>query len=441
MALISRAKATMNDYSPNEFEDFLKEKSDQYLIYPSDEVWGNVEKKIHSGKAWIYVSVILLMLGISGSLVMFNVEEQKEIPAKTGQIAYRFIENDPIEKIYKQLHGITIAGERKGPSFHQHFNHNDTPIGPEILTTKNDQEILFEEFSGAGRVEIPYAALKLSNTKPKKLKSAVKPEKRNIISSTFETVMAKAKQISKNVTWQVYATPTSSYRKLTGFASATNFQYSSASFSTNSIFARDVNDAVRHKPGIGFEIGTAMFYPLTKRLSLKTGLQVNYNHYQIEAYSGFPEIATYGVNNVGFGGRVPINTISYYRNSDGYKAATLRNEHYMISMPVGLDYMLIGGKKINLSVASTIQPTYVFANYSYLISSNLKNYAKEPSLNRRWNINAAFEASLNIQQGNYKWSLSPQYRYQLISSFKNKYPIKENLLDIGLKVGIIKTIR
>jgi hypothetical protein len=110
-------------------------------------------------------------------------------------------------------------------------------------------------------------------------------------------------------------------------------------------------------------------------------------------------------------------------------------------MPVGLDYMLIGGKKINLSVASTIQPTYVFANYSYLISSNLKNYAKEPSLNRRWNINAAFEASLNIQQGNYKWSFSPQYRYQLISSFKNKYPIKENLLDIGLKVGITKTIR
>lgn len=92
-------------------------------------------------------------------------------------------------------------------------------------------------------------------------------------------------------------------------------------------------------------------------------------------------------------------------------------------------------------MATTLQPTYVFANYSYLISTNLRNYAKEPTLNRHWNVNAAVEANLNIDKGGYKWSIGPQFRYQLMSSFKNKYPITENLMDFGIKVGVIKTIK
>jgi hypothetical protein len=102
---------------------------------------------------------------------------------------------------------------------------------------------------------------------------------------------------------------------------------------------------------------------------------------------------------------------------------------------------MLGNKYINLTVGTSIQPTYVFANYSYLISTNLKNYAKAPYLNRRWNINSSVEASLNVQQGKIRWSFAPQFRYQLLSSFKEKYPIRENLTDMGIKVGIIRTIQ
>jgi len=79
--------------------------------------------------------------------------------------------------------------------------------------------------------------------------------------------------------------------------------------------------------------------------------------------------------------------------------------------------------------------------YSYLLSTDLKHYAKEPKLNRRWNMNAAIEANLNMQKGGFKWSIAPQFRYQMLSSFKSKYPIKENLMDLGIKVGVIKTIK
>lgn len=431
----------MNHYSQEELEKFLKERADQYLIYPSDPVWSNIERKLHPNRIWTYISLAFLMFGISGSLVMFNVEEQKEVPAKTGQIAYRFIESDPIEKSIKNLHSITVTAPRKNIHAEHFAGHNNTPVTPDEMAAAPAQDILLESFSDETAISIPETVLKLKGNRPKNIRPSIKAEMKRLFVSTYETVVAQAKKISKKASWQLYATPTVSYRKLTGQASSASYQYSTFSYSTNSVFARDVNDAVRHKPGIGLEIGTSMLYPLGKKLTLKTGLQLNYNQYQIEAYRGVPEIANYGMNNVGYGGRIPISTISYYRNADGYRPATLRNEHYMISMPIGLDLIVAGNKKTNFSIASSIQPTYVFANYSYLISSNLKNYAKEPSLNKRWNINSSFEANVNIQKGDYTLSFGPQFRYQMMSSFKNKYPIKENLMDMGLKLGVTRTIR
>jgi hypothetical protein len=273
------------------------------------------------------------------------------------------------------------------------------------------------------------------------LHSTVNPDKKNLIASTIESVIAKAKIIGKNAQWQFYLTPSLSYRRLEGKATSSTYQYTSFPYSTNSLFARDVNDAVKQHPYIGLELGTAMRYPLTNKLSLKTGLQFNYNQYKIDAYTGVPMLATYGMNNIGFGGRTPINTVSIYSNTDGYRKTTLKNEHILLSIPIGLEYLIAGNKNLNLSIASSIQPSYLIGNNAYLISTNLKNYAKEPTLSRRWNLNTAVEASLNFQSGSYRWSIAPQYRYQLLSSFKNKYPIKENLFDMGLKLGIIKTIR
>lgn len=200
-----------------------------------------------------------------------------------------------------------------------------------------------------------------------------------------------------------------------------------------------MKDAVIHKPGMGFEAGAALYYPITKNLRVKAGLQANYQQYEILASRGYPEIATYGMNNVGFTTQ-PINAVSNYINGNSYTSSvTLRNERFMISMPIGIDYKLIGNKMLHFSVASTIQPTYVLNSSAYLISTNLRNYAKAPSLNRRWNINTGIEANVHFQKGSYKWSVGPQFRYQLLHSFTDRYPIKENLYDIGLRVGIMKT--
>lgn len=428
----------MRNYSSDELEDLLKERSDQYLIYPSDQVWNNIQKNLYPNRFWTYVSIGFLLLCISGGLVFQTTKELVEVPAPTGQIAYQFIANDPLEKAYKNLESISVNSRK------YNYDHSNKLI-QQVRVDQRNIDISSESTEGSiynsEKIELPASVLAISKEiQDRNAALNMKPAKKNFLSNAFESVVAQAIRISKKASWQFYITPTASYRLLQGKASNSNFQYASFPYSTNSSFAVNVNDAVNHKAGMGLELGTSMLYPLSRKLTLKTGLQFNYNHYQIEAFKGMPEIATYGMNNLGYGASLPISTMSYYRNGDGYYTTTLRNEHYMISMPIGLEYVVAGNNKINLSIASSLQPTYVFTNYSYLISTNLKNYAKEPSLNRRFNINSAVEAALNVQSGGYKFSVAPQYRYQLISSFKNRYPIKENLWDMGVKLSISKTL-
>ena len=421
----------------DELEDLLKERSDQYLLYPSDRVWNNIQKELHPNRALRYgLLVLFLFLGTTTAIVV-NKKKASYASSPLGQVAAKFMERDLIAESSDHFNGTntSITTKNKYNFFQSSHDHNGMSTVAELAYSgQKDMTVqLPEQLKNIEPILIPEVNKPAITDLPKE-------EKKSSISSAIESVMEQAKKIKKNASWQIYATPTMGYRRLSGEASRSNYQYSVFSLSTNAAFARNVKDAVSHKPGMGFEIGTAMFYPLSKKLNFKAGLQANYNHYQIEAFSAIPEIANYGMNNYGFGS-YPISAVSFYRNNGGYSPAILRNEHYMVSIPVGIDYEVAGTKKLNFSVASTIQPTYVFANYSYLLSTDLKHYAKEPTLNRRWNMNAAIEANLNMEKGGFKWSIAPQFRYQMLSSFKSKYPIKENLMDFGIKVGVIKTIK
>lgn len=432
----------MKQNAPEELEELLRERSEQYLLYPSDKVWSNISKELHPNRSWIYVSMIILLFLGGTTIVMFNKQEKASWVNDRSLITMSpLMVNTPSEKlILNTLNEPETDFSVPKISRKQGLGNR---VGLSMTTPMKSVMIRDEEINKKDLV-VPYNNIGSLPSLEKNLSfpnlKGIKVEKKNIFASAMDNIIDQAKKIGKYAKWQIYITPTMGYRKLDGKASSLAYNYSSYSLSTNAIFARDVNDAVSHSPGMGFEVGASMNYPLTKRLTFKAGLQANYNHYQINAYESVPEIANYGYNNLSYGG-IPISAVSTYSSTTGYSKATLRNEHYMISIPIGIDYRVAGNQKLNFSLASTIQPTYVFTNYSYLISTNLRNYAKEPSLNRNWNINSAVEANLNFEKGDYKWSIGPQFRYQLFSSFKDKYPISENLMDMGIKVGIIKTIK
>jgi hypothetical protein len=431
----------MEKYSPEEFENILKEKSDQYMLYPSDRVWNNILDKLHPFRRVKYFSLLLLFLTAATTAIILSDQESRLAIAQNERISHAFMKNNHFEELSNNQNNeqtkFTSSGTRNQKQI--------SAAAGEVIG--NAQRLAANIELGTKKITLPIpnqisvAENSLQQSINDVLAEQEKKEgEKHNISNALENVIEKAKKIKKNARWQLYVTPSISYRSLSGQASKSVYQYSQYFLATNAPFARDVKDAVNHSPGIGLEVGASMYYPITKRLSFKAGFQANYNQYKIKAFSSVPEIATYGMNNFR-AGSIPINAVSVYRNNAGYSNATLRNEHYMLSIPIGFDYRILGNKKVNLSVASTIQPSYIFANYSYLISTNLRNYAKAPDLNRKLNVNGAMEASLNFNSGGFKWSIGPQYRYQLMSSFKNKYPIRENLMDFGIKLGVIKTIK
>jgi hypothetical protein len=268
------------------------------------------------------------------------------------------------------------------------------------------------------------------------------PDSRSIVNppSKLNTLFTQVGRVGRKTSWQIYFAPSVSYRKLVGQASKYSFPYSGFPYSANFGFAQDVNDAVRHRPAPGMELGTALLYPLSRKMRVKAGLQFNFNSYQVEAYSYVPEIAPFGSNGPGSFANT-VNTTAYYRNFNGFDRTMLKNSRFMIALPLGLEFTLLGNDRIKFNVASTIQPTYVINNEAYLVSTNLKNYAQEPSLYRKWNVNAGAEAFLSVNTGSYSWVIGPQFRYQILSSYKNKYPIKEHLVDYGFKIGVNKRLR
>jgi hypothetical protein len=238
--------------------------------------------------------------------------------------------------------------------------------------------------------------------------------------------------------FEMYVTPSISYRRLTGNVS--NANYANMSVSGNFGYPSDVNAAVVHKPSMGVELGSALIYPVNKTFRFKVGLQLNYDQYRIQAYSYVPEMASFGASNAGYFS-TPINEVSFYRNFNGYSRTWLKNEHFMISMPVGVEMNLAGREnRVQFGISSSIQPTYMLNDNAYLISTNLKNYAEATSLYRNWNINGAIGAYLSVNTGPVKWVVGPQFRYQMLSSYTDNYPIREHLVEYGFKIAIRRSL-
>ncbi|HVK97702.1 MAG TPA: hypothetical protein VM368_07790, partial [Flavisolibacter sp.] len=238
---------------------------------------------------------------------------------------------------------------------------------------------------------------------------------------------------SSRLKWQFAFSPTISYRKL---GENTSYMRDISMQNAPSTFAPlyNVNNAVMHKPDIGFEIGVATKYSITDNVRVTGGLQFNINRYDIKAFSAPYSVATIRLNN---GSRMDsVRAFSNYSNTNGYSSDWLQNLYFQISAPIGVELKLRGDDKMSFGIATTIQPTYLIGERAYIITSDYKSYAQVPWLTRRWNVNSNFQTFVSYSAGKTKWQVGPQVRYQLLSSFISKYPVKENLFDFGLRVGI-----
>jgi hypothetical protein len=465
-----------SNFNNREFEQYVKRNADQYRMIPSEKVWKGINNALHTRRRWYGLGLALLLLLTGGSvtwvMVSYPVSKKQNISlVKNDQ------PNVPIQPVNPNQAPSDLTSEHISGllPFNKFNNQGNAPIqGDQIDVTVNQNAKFNAQSSLNTDNRINVSALPSEDLFPGI--QAEKNESFNFNIATIDnvtgddiTVAEKAlvnkpaeisekkytqnkevyfyplsiesvvnsyqpKKLNKKLTWQLYVAPTVSYRKLRENKS---YQSSSPINTTSYPFASlsDVNKAVVHKPDMGLEFGASARYPLTKNLKLRGGLQFNINRYDIKAFVFNGEQAT--INLSGGTGNNSVSTWTYYRNYSGFKSDWLKNFYFTVSAPIGAELKLFGNTKTNFGIAGTVQPTYILSDRAYLISTDYKNYAEVPWLIRHVNVNTSFETFISYTSRRTKWQVGPQVRYQVLSSFQNKYPIKENLFDFGLKVGII----
>lgn len=471
------------DFYNEDIEQLIKQKADQYKMYPSDKVWKGIHRSMHPRRKWYWFSFVLFLGAISYYTIMDMIAPPRngataEAKNPTSQTT---ISSNQKDKQAVVIPFVTTGKPQtqKGPvALKKHdIQFTDAqPVDNDPLAVPATDAFVFSPssvspahegklydfrtgrlkddlVSAAPAEKISLATDKAQSATPvidepaaepaaginlKNLEVVADNEDSKKISwlqqnASYELAVPKMQRLS----WQLSFSPTMNYRKLAG-SQYTRIHSDAKNIPIAQNITGSPDELVRHKPALGLEIGSHFIYTLNKTFAVRAGFQFNYSRYDIQAYSSYiTEEATIALNR----NADPIKNYTNIRNFGGDHVQELRNQYFQVSIPLGVEWRLLGNDKLQLGVAGTVQPTYLINRNTYLITTDFKNYTQEPSLLRKWNFNTSAEAFIAYKTGDLKWQVGPQFRYQLFSTYIKEYPITEHLMEFGIKIGVAKTIR
>jgi cytoskeletal protein RodZ len=448
----------------DEFEKQLKEKSDQFKMYPSDKIWNEVYSNLHTRRRRFIAGMTVLIGGIlvlAGSQLIFpskNVSS-KSISAKI---------NEPVKTTAGgETHKFTADNFTASQS-----DRTNNPPASSSGLTEDEPFILGKSLSSESQTistetrPSQGAAIQTSSRiKPMQAavvtvsaKSPASPDMQELTSYEPESVNnARVNPLSpelspeKSVTqlshirndrfsWEIYIAPTVNTHYLYGL----NYQTMSQSVQSTPIrvgYFTNVNGLVDNTPLLGYDVGGNILYRITRNISLKAGLAFSFSRYYIKTYNSNSPQASSTLNS--YLGYIADSLLNYNSGGSGINKNPqhYQNRYYQLSLPVGFEMKVAGKGKIQLHLGATIQPSYLLNTDSYVLSEDYNSYIKDPQAFRRWNLNVGGEAYISYAVGKIRWELGPQVKYQLFSTYKNSSPLQENMLNYGIRIGISKTIR
>lgn len=416
-------------------------------MHPSPDVWTSISRRLHQRrrKTGFVTGAFLLVTSFLGYLLIENKDVVKPVGVKVIGNTFK---SYPVKHSFTEAKPLTGVGndgslvftpaqefiKMRGTSEHRLSSIAATQ---QTVETTDSGNVHGDIISSAENFEISIIdsdPVAHASTEPPAVKETQDDVKDNI--PTIESVTNAFKPVHKKnkLSFQVFFTPTVSYRKL-----SENKAYLNAMPQTNATInyavLYNVNDAVTHKPDMGVELGFTAKYPVSKNMKLRGGVQFNVSRYDIKAFNYPTEVARIALNNSSLGVDY-VGAAANYRNFGGGKVDWLQNKYFQLSAPIGAEIKLAGNNNTSFGIAGTVQPTYVLGDRAYMISTDYKNYTEVPWLMRRWNMNTSFETFVAYSTGKLAWQVGPQIRYQVFSSFVTEYPVRENLFDFGLKVGV-----
>ena len=484
----------------DEFEDYLRHQVHEHRMYPSDRVWRSIRGQIHTPKKWPALSVFTVL--IISALVVGTILSKPVPDAVTPNFVYSLQSpvnivpsksNDEVtspdqtvdnnysieqlttrtiiaatekikidEAVAMQLSHTDVASISVAPSINVNYPINAAVSDASIKTAENNHESSVVTTSNSPATfksidsylfDVASRLRSILNTEPVHYSKGgvaffsrsnndfdydnftlkVPPERKDFLPSLD--------QLGKNSSrfdFRFYITPSISYRRLDEKNKASNNDKNSGA-ALESDYKVDPSKAINQSPAFGYETGAGIGYKLNNRLTLTGGFQFNISQYKINAFLYKDEPIAVTLDEGEYASTV--NAVSSLRSIPGTDPLTIKNRYYQISMPLGLEWKILGNGRFSWGLGTSIQPTYTFDKQPLIISSNYKNYTDGSAYVRNWNINANAETFLGYATGSYRWQIGPQLRYQMLPSLVDKYPNREYLFNYGLKIGVVKQLK
>ena len=429
----------------DDFEKFLQSEAETEKMFPSDYVWRNISKHIQPKKSWpaltLISSAIVITLGVA---TFFNYPPENLLEQLHSTIKSKIYNKNTVSNTSNKttkntilLPSNVIAQTAQTPEKTSSIAILKQTGNSKILSTitssnlastntDNKEALIREENSENKLASIKFEEAALASTID--FNNVDYPNLENLKLRGFnkKKVVNSKEKVSNKFEYEVYTTPSISFRKLV------EDQYLKQGASNS------VNSQVSQKAGFGKEIGVGIRYKTSSAITIKTGLQFNIREYYIDAYNS-PGLATIGVfQNNTFDS---INVASKYSNGAGMGQTRLSNRLYQISIPIGVEWNVFSNKHIGVSLGASMQPTYSLNKNVFIISTDYKYYANGESLFRKWNINSSLSANFTYTHNKSTFFVGPQIRYQHLPTYVDKYPIKEYRVDYGIRLGIIRAIK
>lgn len=462
-----------------DLEQLLRRSTDQVRMYPSERVWKHIKRTIHHAR-YGYGLAVLLLLGAGSYFSLQNelfTSSRKQAATEINSAAVnapvanalnisrfssRFDEGKKSSTEKRSYNAVNSSPGSEGQQQLENSLSKFTMATPaphlSKTTMADDNHVTAQAIMHSASVQQKSQRENASSA------SLINSNNENTASATMEISQSSSPEIHtdaddrlqinwlqenavyeltrptfKKLSWQFQVTPTVNYRNING-QKMVNISPELTNIPVALNIQGNIDNLLNHKPAMGFEMGTGILYSLNKKLAVKAGAQFNYARYDIQAYtSSSADRATIALSTVM--GSESLTSYTNIRNFGGDEVKDIKNEYFQVSLPIGLEYTLLGNRRVQLSVAGTLQPTYMLNHDNYLITTDYKNYTREPSLLRHFNLNTSAEAFLSYNMGSMKIQMGPQFRYQIFSSFIRKYPLQEHLKEFGFKLGITKTLR
>ena len=486
-----------NQFYQDEFEQFLQDEVKQHRMYPSDHIWKNIRTEVHGYTAWPALTFISLFIitALTISTLLIN-HPDKQVPKnvvvasvhktaaaklfRSGVAVAEPVstENDYLQQMApEQITAETFAGLNEinpdqeiamavssvrehgvatiktEPSTNKQNNITDRVITKQLPVTElpEIQNTWITPASLEKEDNILYTAAETEEPAQSAASQVNKNESHGTADEFLKDFMPVVKVTEKKrnskIGFQFYITPSTSYRRLSDDKVKEIIQPAAAAATTSvrnvplsPSYSADINSVVRHKPAIGLELGFAVLYNMSSRLKFKTGVQLNVRQYYIETYQSFTnDLAS--ISLINYRGIETINFYTPYNNNTGYKQTQLDNKVYQVSVPIGIQWDMIQGKHLGISAEASVQPTMTLNNSTFVMSTDYKHYADGNDFIRKWNVNTSMGLNVSYKAGNTTWQLGPQLRYQHLPTYSNLYPIKEYLMDYGVRIGFTRQIK